>query len=56
VFTLNDVSPDKVEAAERAHAVFKDRCPVYRSLHRSIDVTTELTFGRNAGEAFRQTG
>jgi uncharacterized OsmC-like protein len=42
VFTLLGVSPDKMNAAERAHAVFKDKCPVYRSLHRCIDVTTEL--------------
>jgi uncharacterized OsmC-like protein len=43
VFTLSEVRPDKIEAAQRAHAVFKERCPVYRSLHESIDVTTELT-------------
>jgi hypothetical protein len=44
VFTLRNVSPEKTGAAERAHAIFKDKCPVYRSIHRSIDVTTELTF------------
>jgi uncharacterized OsmC-like protein len=43
VFTLKDVTGDKVEAAQRAHAVFKEKCPVYRSLYRAIDVTTELT-------------
>ena len=42
VFTLKDVATDKVAAAERAHDVFKPKCPVYRSLHRSIDITTEL--------------
>jgi uncharacterized OsmC-like protein len=42
VFTLKGVSADKVAAAERAHAVYKDKCPVYRSIHRSIDVTSEL--------------
>jgi uncharacterized OsmC-like protein len=42
VFTLKSVSSDKVAAAERAHAVFKPKCPVYRSLHRAIEITTEL--------------
>lgn len=32
------------EAAERAHAVFADRCPVYRSLRAAIAMTTELLF------------
>ena len=41
VFTLQGVA-DKREAAERAHDVFKPKCPVYRSLHRAIDITTEL--------------
>ena len=43
VFTLKDVAAEKIEAAERAHGVYKDRCPVYRSIHRTIDVTSELT-------------
>jgi uncharacterized OsmC-like protein len=42
VFTLKDVPADKIEAAQRAHEVFKPKCPVYRSLHRAIDITTEL--------------
>jgi len=42
VFTLKDVPADKVAAAERAHDVFKPKCPIYRSLHRAIDITTEL--------------
>jgi uncharacterized OsmC-like protein len=42
VFTLKDVSPDKVATAERVHEVFKPKCPIYRSLHRAIDITTEL--------------
>jgi uncharacterized OsmC-like protein len=41
-FRLKGVSPDKIAAAERAHEVFKPKCPVYRSLHRAIDITTEL--------------
>jgi uncharacterized OsmC-like protein len=43
VFTLNAVAAEKVAAAERAHEVFKPRCPIYRSLYRAIDITTELT-------------
>ena len=42
--TLKDVTPGKVETAQRAHEVFKMRCPVYRSLYKTIDITTELTF------------
>ena len=42
VFTLKEVEADKAAAAERAHEVFKPKCPVYRSLHRAIDITTEL--------------
>ena len=32
------------EAAERAHAVYADSCPVYRSLKAAIAITTELDF------------
>jgi uncharacterized OsmC-like protein len=41
-FTLKRVDPGKLEAAERAHDVYKMKCPVYRSLHRAIDVTSAL--------------
>jgi uncharacterized OsmC-like protein len=30
------------EAAMRAHGVFADRCPVYRTLKDAIAITTEL--------------
>ncbi len=43
VFSLKEVRPDQVAAAERAHEVFKPKCPIYRSLYRSIDITTELS-------------
>ena len=43
VLTLKDVPQEKVEAARRAHDVFKMRCPVYRSLHTAVNITTELT-------------
>ncbi len=31
-------------AAERAHGVYADSCPVYRSLKAAIAITTELDF------------
>jgi uncharacterized OsmC-like protein len=45
IFTLREVGADKVAAAERAHDVFKPKCPIYRSLYRAIDITTELNLG-----------
>lgn len=42
VFSLKGVPTDKIDSAQRAHDVFKTKCPVYKSLYRSIDVTTEL--------------
>ncbi|MGH9456026.1 MAG: OsmC family protein [Thermoanaerobaculia bacterium] len=30
------------DVVDRVHAVHRDGCPVYRSIHRSIDVTTEV--------------
>jgi uncharacterized OsmC-like protein len=32
------------EAAERAHSIYADSCPVYRSLKAAIAITTELDF------------
>ena len=48
-FTLFETGADKAAAAERAHEVFKPKCPVYRSLHRAIAITTGLEI-RPAGE------
>jgi uncharacterized OsmC-like protein len=42
VFVLKGAAEDKREPANRAHDVFKIKCPVYRSLYRAIDITTEL--------------
>ena len=42
VLTLKGVSADQVDAARRTHDVFKMKCPVYRSLYKAIDITTEL--------------
>ncbi len=30
------------ETIQRVHAVHHDGCPVYRSIHRAIEITTEL--------------
>jgi len=32
------------ETAERVHGIYRDRCPVYRSLRAAIAITTELVF------------
>jgi uncharacterized OsmC-like protein len=42
LFTLRGTSPEQAEPAQRAHEVFKPQCPVYRSIHRAIAITTEL--------------
>jgi len=42
VFSLRNVRPDQMETASRAHQVFAPQCPVYRSIHRAIAITTEL--------------
>jgi uncharacterized OsmC-like protein len=44
VFSLKGASVERTEAANRAHEMFKMKCPVYRSIYRAIDVTTELKF------------
>ncbi len=37
-------SEDHHEAARRAHDVHHMKCPVYRTLHRCIEITTDLVF------------
>lgn len=32
---------DQRETVERVHAMHADKCPVYRTLHGCIDITTE---------------
>jgi uncharacterized OsmC-like protein len=49
VFTLTGAAPDKIDQATRAHEVFKMRCPVYRSVYRAIEVTTELEIKQESG-------
>ena len=43
VFSLKGVEADKIVAAQRAHEVFKPKCPIYRSLQRAIEISTELS-------------
>jgi uncharacterized OsmC-like protein len=35
--------PQQRETAERVHGFFAQSCPVYRSLHPQIAITTELS-------------
>ena len=43
-YRLKGCPADKREAAERAHSFHAGRCPVARSIERSIDITTALEF------------
>jgi uncharacterized OsmC-like protein len=42
-FTL-ECTPEQRETAGRVHGFFAQSCPVYRSIHPQINVTTEVTF------------
>jgi len=44
VYSLQ-VDPSQQAAAIEAHSGYSQRCPVYRSLCRAIDITSELRFG-----------
>jgi hypothetical protein len=37
-------APEHRETAERVHGFFAQACPIYRSIHPQINVTTELVF------------
>ena len=41
VYSLSATGGDQ-QTIERVHAVHKDGCPVFRSIHRAIDITTDL--------------
>ena len=34
--------PEQRAAAERAHTIHADNCPVYRTIRRCVDITTAL--------------
>ncbi len=36
------------EVAQRVHGFFAGNCPIYRSLHPQIAITTELAFSSGA--------
>ena len=36
-----DAGEEHRETIERVHAFHQDKCPVYRSVHTAIDITTE---------------
>ena len=35
---------DHRETVERVHAIHKEHCPIFRSIHEAIDITTEVRF------------
>jgi uncharacterized OsmC-like protein len=35
---------DRRQTVERIHSIHADHCPVYRSIHKAIAVTTEMRF------------
>jgi len=39
---LIQASPDALEKIERVHGIHKEHCPVYRSLYKAIEITTEF--------------
>ena len=41
---LLETEPDHREAAGRVHGFFAQACPVYRSIHPQIAITTEVVF------------
>ncbi len=41
VYHLRAANGDR-QTIERVHAVHQEGCPVYRSIHRAIDISTEL--------------
>lgn len=45
VYRLEGVQEEARDTVERVHAMHAERCPVYRTLHRCIDITTEVRLG-----------
>lgn len=41
-----DFAEEARDGVERTHRIHKEKCPVYRSIRDSIDVTTELASGQ----------
>jgi organic hydroperoxide reductase OsmC/OhrA len=36
--------PDQRDTAQRVHGLYAQACPIYRSIHPQIAVTTEVSF------------
>ncbi len=43
-YVLRGCPDDKREAAERAHGLHAQRCPVAKTIGGCVDIRTELTF------------
>jgi uncharacterized OsmC-like protein len=43
-YTLRGCPEDKRETAERSHAFHATRCPVAKSIGKSIEISTSLAF------------
>ncbi len=43
-YTLRDCPDDKRAAAERSHSFHASRCPVAKSIEKSIEISTDLAF------------
>ena len=41
---LLECAEDARETAQRVHGFYAQSCPIYRSIHPQINVTTELQF------------
>ncbi|GAC1353438.1 MAG: hypothetical protein NVS4B8_01850 [Herpetosiphon sp.] len=41
-------SPESQATVERVHGIHHMSCPVYRTLHKAIDITTEYTLKSDA--------
>jgi organic hydroperoxide reductase OsmC/OhrA len=39
-----ECAAEQRETAQRVHGFYAESCPVYRSIHPQINVTTELVF------------
>ena len=39
-----ECAPEQRETAQRVHGIHAQGCPVYRSIHPQIAVTTEVSF------------
>ena len=39
-----ECAPEQRETAERVHGFYAQSCPIYRSIHPQIAVTTEVAF------------